>query len=67
MLGMSLLKAVQFTLRHTPEDKLKDTLGELLDIYEEILEPEKVEYEKAVAKFLLDFKKTEADNGKSGR
>ena len=64
MLGMSLLKAVQFALRHTPEDKLKDTLGELLEIYEEILEPEKVEYQRAVAKFLLDFKETEADNGK---
>ena len=66
MLGMSLLKAVQFTLRHTPEDKLKDTLEELVDIYEEILEPERVEYQRAVAKFLLDFKKTEAGNGKSG-
>ena len=66
MLGMSLLKAVQFTLRHTPEDKLKDTLEELVDIYEEILEPERVEYQRAVAKFLLDFKKTEAENGKSG-
>ena len=66
MLGMSLLKAVQFTLRHTPEDKLKYTLEELLDIYEELLEPEKVEYQRAVAKFLLDFKRTEAENGKSG-
>ena len=66
MLGMSLLKAVQFTLRHTSEDKLKDTLEELLDIYEELLEPEKVEYQRAVAKFLLDFKRTEAKNGKSG-
>lgn len=67
MWAISLLQAVRFTLRHTPEDKLKDTLGKLLDIYEELLEPEKVEYQKAVAKFLLDFKKTEADNGKEGR
>lgn len=67
MWAISLLQAVRFTLRHTPEDKLKDTLGELLDIYEDLLEPEKIEYQKEVAQFLLDFKKTEADNGKSGR
>ena len=64
MWAISLLQAVRFTLRHTSEDKLKNTLSELLDIYEELLEPEKVEYQKAVAQFLLDLKKTEADNGK---
>ena len=31
MWAISLLQAVRFTLRHTPEDKLKDTLGKLLD------------------------------------
>lgn len=61
MWAMSLLKAVRFALRHIPEDQLKDSLGELLDIYEELLEPEKVEYQKAVAKFLQDFEK-ESEN-----
>ena len=61
MWAMSLLKAVRFALRHIPEEQLKDGLGELLDIYEEILEPEKVEYERAVAKFLLDLEK-ESEN-----
>lgn len=64
MLGMSLLKAVQFTLRHTPEDKLKDTLEELLEIYEEILEPERIEYQRAVAQFIQDLEKEKENDEK---
>lgn len=35
MWAISLLQAVRFCLRHVSEDKLKDKLGQLLDIYEE--------------------------------
>ena len=64
MLGMSLLKAVQFTLRHTPEDKLKDTLEELLEIYEEILEPERIEYQRELAQILQDLEKEKENDEK---
>ena len=58
MWAISLLQAVRFCLRHVPEDKLKDKLGQLLDIYEELLEPEKIEYQEAVAQFLQEIEET---------
>ena len=64
MWAISLLQAVRFALRHTPEDKLKDTLGELLEIYEEILEPERIEYQRAVAQFIQDLEKEKENDEK---
>lgn len=58
MWAISLLQAVRFCLRHVSEDKLKDKLGQLLDIYEELLEPEKIEYQEAVAQFLQEIEET---------
>ena len=64
MWAISLLQAVRFCLRHVSEDELKDKLGQLLDIYEELLEPERKKYEDAIGQFFHGLDTEEATDGK---